>query len=353
MNENNTNNLDDKKLKKLIHKFPVISRTFTDLNLEGKLFEHFIVVGLKSDSTPEPNKKYTPEILFQYPKENKLMLSKVENFCFPDGVPVTTIRRTESCSSLNELLFGNDYILGTPHIFLLMGENMDPMYGICVTKPELLRATPSFFEKQTRLVANQNSYLSAQRCYCLITKYPFFSLHFDILYGLLGRERLDRFEKQMYEDPKPFQPNRAFGKDPKQILEENKKFMGNQPTNPTKYNPTKYDNRKTEHPSTSNFFSQLTNSFQNWIGSVNNNNKINPPQRSQSTNTINQNFVLSKNNQNYGNRPVNDPHRKSSPSENTNNEVNNIKNNTPPPNDKVLPPKIVPSFLSSIHLIGI
>jgi hypothetical protein len=26
----------------------------------------------------------------------------------------------------------------------------------------------------------------APRCYCFITKYPFFQLHFDILYGILG-----------------------------------------------------------------------------------------------------------------------------------------------------------------------
>jgi hypothetical protein len=34
--------------------------------------------------------------------------------------------------------------------------------------------------------------IAADRCYCLISRVPFFSLHFEVLHAMLGMERLER-----------------------------------------------------------------------------------------------------------------------------------------------------------------
>ena len=89
---------------------------------------------------------------------------------------MTKVKRTDSCSSLNEILFSNENF--EKHIFLLMGEGHQYYYGVCVIKPEFINLTPSFFDDPVKLTPNQKKYLSAPRCYCILTKFPFFSINF-------------------------------------------------------------------------------------------------------------------------------------------------------------------------------
>ncbi len=52
------------------------------------------------------------------------------------------MERTKSCSSLNELIYGQSHLYNQSysHIFRLTGENF-VVYGICVVKNELLEVT--------------------------------------------------------------------------------------------------------------------------------------------------------------------------------------------------------------------
>ena len=53
------------------------------------------------------------------------------------------------------------------------------------TKPKM--KPQQSFSPRTRMYQRQTaSFTIARRCYCIITRYPFFQLHFDTLYAILG-----------------------------------------------------------------------------------------------------------------------------------------------------------------------
>ncbi|EGC37615.1 hypothetical protein DICPUDRAFT_149772 [Dictyostelium purpureum] len=153
------------------------------------LYEHFIVVGLPADSNPKIGVSHRPELLFSYPKDKEVP-PKVKEFCFPSGIVPQAIKRTPSRSNLNEMLFGQSYIHSPNHYFTFVLSSENPLYGICITKPELLQSIPNFFPQQPKLLEKAPSYISAPRCYCFLSKIPIFNIHFDALLYLLAQDRL-------------------------------------------------------------------------------------------------------------------------------------------------------------------
>ncbi|GAM18587.1 hypothetical protein SAMD00019534_017620 [Acytostelium subglobosum LB1] len=160
-------------------------------NIPQQLFEHFIVVGLSnnSKSLPRIGNIHKPELLFYYPP-NRPVPPKAHEFCFPNGISPFLIKRTPSCSSLNELLFGQQYLHSREHFYTFILTGDPPLYGICITKPELLNTIPNFFHDKSHSLEKKPIYIAIQRSYCFLSKLPLFQAHFDALVYLLAQDRL-------------------------------------------------------------------------------------------------------------------------------------------------------------------
>ncbi|CAA0833412.1 DENN (AEX-3) domain-containing protein [Striga hermonthica] len=128
----------------------------------ASLFEHFIIVGLRPDTNLEV-------VLFKYPPRKKvaLRLKDLASFCFPGGVKAGVLTRTPSLSELNEQLYGQE-------------------------PPAMSEVSSPCSESDP----DSNRFLgSAPRCYCILTKVPFFELHFEMLNSIIAQKHLNRISQ--------------------------------------------------------------------------------------------------------------------------------------------------------------
>ncbi|KAL0054362.1 hypothetical protein WJX82_007679 [Trebouxia sp. C0006] len=157
-----------------------------DVNLE--LSEDSRHRGLKG--TP-----LSPQVLYNYPPESPVSVD-LPSFCFPHGVQPNLLERTPSMTSLNDLLYSQNYLNSdaSSFIFLLKVADNLPLYGVCCYMDEMVHRPPSLLKaKYPDCDMPLTRYLvAAPRCYCFLTHYPFFSLHMKVLHMILGLERLDR-----------------------------------------------------------------------------------------------------------------------------------------------------------------
>ncbi|XP_057964070.1 uncharacterized protein LOC131155149 [Malania oleifera] len=204
------------------------------------LFEHFIVAGLHSDVNLEvvedafaKRKKWElemtksgsknlsmlenrgpslptlePQILFKYPPGKKLSmrLKDLAAFCFPGGVKAHLLERTPSLSDLNELVYGQEHLSrdDLSFIFSLKVADYATLYGICLHVEEIVQRPPGIlggFSPLSQSPRGCSRFLvSAPRCYCILTRVPFFELHYEMLNSIIAEERLNRiteFVKEM------------------------------------------------------------------------------------------------------------------------------------------------------------
>lgn len=213
------------------------------------MYEHFVVVGVNSvDVGADETKVVKPEILYAYPEDTmKKVDPSVKDFAFPSGIEVRGFSSKVSSTDLLSIRFSSAAQLETPEssfVFVMTTQNL--LYGVCVYTEEILsdkgiiiphkqkqkkegeeasegsastasgssapssstssnatsstnasNASPSSIQKIQKLrqdFANKKDALlvSARRCYLFISRFPFFQLHFDVLYSLIARDRLYR-----------------------------------------------------------------------------------------------------------------------------------------------------------------
>uniref|UniRef100_A0A7I4AZ48 UDENN domain-containing protein n=1 Tax=Physcomitrium patens TaxID=3218 RepID=A0A7I4AZ48_PHYPA len=196
-------------------------------------FEHFVVVGLRAHSDVQsieaafarkklwqrdPEKAtldfvnhnaptLEPEVLFKYPLSKRLPLksSELPHFCFPSGVEARVMERTPSMSELNEIMYGQSHQNRDDHsfVFLLKVADNATLYGVCIYVTEMVQRAPAFFSMNTELSPQRSPrgrfLISAPRCYCLLTRLPFFDIHFEVLNSIIAQERLDRITECVKE----------------------------------------------------------------------------------------------------------------------------------------------------------
>ncbi|OMO98698.1 hypothetical protein CCACVL1_04100 [Corchorus capsularis] len=210
------------------------SKTMDQIKYEEpkSIFEHFIIVGIHPGAYLGPveeafakRKKWEMEmtksgfvdlkmlqhrgpplptfesqILFRYPPGKRLpmRLKDLAAFCFPGGVKARLLERTPSFSDLNELLYGQEH-LGRDDlafIFSLKVADNATLYGVCLHVPELVQRQPGILGGTSPLSrssgASSRFMVSAPRCYCLLTRVPFFELHYEMLNSIIAQERLNR-----------------------------------------------------------------------------------------------------------------------------------------------------------------
>ncbi|XP_054801241.1 uncharacterized protein LOC129305258 isoform X2 [Prosopis cineraria] len=141
-----------------------------------------------------------PQLLFKYPPGKRLPMRKKDlaSFCFPEGVKAWVLERTPSLSELNELVYGQEH-LGRDDlsfIFSVKAADSATLYGVCLHVPEIVQRPPGILgvssPQSPPSAACSHVLVSAPRCYCLLTRVPFFELHFEMLNSLTAQERLNR-----------------------------------------------------------------------------------------------------------------------------------------------------------------
>ncbi|KAM7470264.1 hypothetical protein LguiA_008447 [Lonicera macranthoides] len=146
----------------------------------------------------EPNME--PQVLFVYPPEKQLPLKYKDllSFCFPGGLELHAVEKAPSMSKLNEILLGQEHLKQSEmsFIFRLQVANNSTLYGCCVLVDEIVQK-PSGLVSLIQDGKDFSSGLSrhvlvTRRCYCILSRVPFFQLHFSVLNSIFMEERLER-----------------------------------------------------------------------------------------------------------------------------------------------------------------
>ncbi|EFJ52381.1 hypothetical protein VOLCADRAFT_103040 [Volvox carteri f. nagariensis] len=148
------------------------------------------------DKAPRP--AYDAQVLFRHPANKIAPLSDQElvDMCFPHKVTPVKLRRSPSLSSLHEVVYGRNAAARDDQCFIFLlkvGTNL-PLYGICCAVPEVLHRPPHLARHMFPAcrMPFRSVMIAAPRVYCLLSHYPFFDLHFQVLNVILGMERLHR-----------------------------------------------------------------------------------------------------------------------------------------------------------------
>ncbi|GLI61000.1 hypothetical protein VaNZ11_003258 [Volvox africanus] len=160
------------------------------------------------DKAPRP--AYDARVLFRHPVTKSAPLSDQElvDLCFPHRVTPVKLRRSPSMSSLHEVVYGRHAAARDDQCFIFLlkvGTNL-PLYGICCAVSEVLHRPPHLARHlyPTCRMPFRSVMIAAPRVYCLLSHYPFFDLHFQVLNVILGMERLHRtidFNAEMDSGP--------------------------------------------------------------------------------------------------------------------------------------------------------
>lgn len=151
----------------------------------------------------EPNLE--PQVLFVYPPEKQLPLKYKDllSFCFPTGVEVNAVERTPSMSELNEIILGQEHLKQSDlsFVFRLQVADSSTLYGCCVLVEEMIQKRSGLIsticDGQPTYPSRSRYILTTRRCYCILSRLPFFELHFGVLNSIFMEERLERLSKQI------------------------------------------------------------------------------------------------------------------------------------------------------------
>ena len=164
-----------------------------------RLFSHFLVLGCLPSPALLPGQPASwteePRILLEFPHQSLLRTAELPAFAFPTGVQVD---RLEGQSLLlGSMQYGQRLFQRTErvHVFVLkLGHEEassqlftdELQYGLCVRA----REATSIRDADGRMHE-----LSCETAYCLLSRFPFFSLHADVLFSLLMLLHLHRAQK--------------------------------------------------------------------------------------------------------------------------------------------------------------
>ncbi|KAF9680402.1 hypothetical protein SADUNF_Sadunf06G0117500 [Salix dunnii] len=160
-------------------------------------------LGCQNQSRIEPILE--PQVLFVYPPEKQLPLKYKDliSFCFPGGLEVHAVERTPSMSELNEILLGQEHLKQSDlsFVFRLQVADDSTLYGCCVLVEEIVQRPSGLLsmvsDKQSSHSSLSRYMLTTYRCYCILTRLPFFELHFGLLSSIFTEERLERLTKNI------------------------------------------------------------------------------------------------------------------------------------------------------------
>ncbi|KAJ5079373.1 suppression of tumorigenicity 5 st5 [Anaeramoeba ignava] len=168
-----------------------------------RVFEYFFVIGAKSSTETTNNKTSSvrpPEILYKFPNDD-CQLEDLPSFCFPDQVHIQYLTMSKPKTVPKSTAFHDAMIdsklehIGTQHSFVtVLTTNQGPLYSFCVYVQSLLDFLPSFIDAKSYKKPSPKDIAIGKMCFCLLSFFPFYQLHFDIIQTVLAIE-LANFQK--------------------------------------------------------------------------------------------------------------------------------------------------------------
>ncbi|XP_021276122.1 uncharacterized protein LOC110410638 isoform X2 [Herrania umbratica] len=157
----------------------------------------------QNNSRVEPNLE--PQVLFVYPPEKQLPLKYKDllSFCFPGGIEVHAVEKTPSMSELNEILLSQEHLKQSDlsFVFRLQVADDSTLYGCCVLVEEIVQKPSGLLalisDRQPAYPSLSRHVMTTRRCYCILSRLPFFELHFGVLNSIFDEERLERLTKSI------------------------------------------------------------------------------------------------------------------------------------------------------------
>ncbi|XP_028552919.1 uncharacterized protein LOC110106365 isoform X1 [Dendrobium catenatum] len=158
---------------------------------------------LKGEDHVEADINIMPQVLFVYPPDKPLPLKYKDllSFCFPGGLEVRAVERSPSLSELNEILLGQEHLKqrDLSFVFRLQVADDSSLYGCCVLVEEIVQKPSgliSILSEEKHLISSLSRHIiTTARCYCILSRLPFFDLHFGILRSIFTEERLQQLKK--------------------------------------------------------------------------------------------------------------------------------------------------------------
>ncbi|KAB2027482.1 hypothetical protein ES319_D05G035100v1 [Gossypium barbadense] len=146
-----------------------------------------------------------PQVLFVYPPEKPLPLKHKDllSFCFPGGIEVHAVEKTPSMSELNEILLSQEHLKQSDlsFVFRLQVADNSTLYGCCVLVEEIVQKPSGLLslisDRQPAYPSLSRYVMTTRRCYCILSRLPFFELHFGVLNSIFDEERLEQLTKSI------------------------------------------------------------------------------------------------------------------------------------------------------------
>jgi len=123
---------------------------------------------------------------------------------------------------LNEILLGQEHLKQSDlsFVFRLQVADDSTLYGCCILVEEIIHKPSGLIsmisDGQASPSSRSRHILTTRRCYCILSRFPFFELHFGVLNSILTEERLERLTKQISS----LDLESSVGYDEVEILEE-------------------------------------------------------------------------------------------------------------------------------------
>lgn len=155
----------------------------------GRMFEGFYILGT-NDSTelPGAGKVYEPEVLYRYPGNSSINDNILADFAFPAGFKPASLDMSESGSTFFSLVYRNRERDENTFIFTIRSnQNMTHSnLNIANKERESLYCCCAIIYENT----NTDDFTAPDqpimpKCYCLVSYYPCFELHFQVLFNIL------------------------------------------------------------------------------------------------------------------------------------------------------------------------
>ncbi|VVB01451.1 unnamed protein product [Arabis nemorensis] len=152
----------------------------------------------QNNSRVEPSLE--PQVLFVYPPDTQppIKYKDLHSFCFPGGIEVHAVERTPSMSELSEIILSQEHLRPSDlsFVFRLQVADNSTLYGCCILVEEIVnkpsRLLSTVLDKPPPACSSLSRYvLTTRRCYCILTRLPFFELHFGVLNSIFLEERLE------------------------------------------------------------------------------------------------------------------------------------------------------------------
>ncbi|KAL7258290.1 hypothetical protein ACSBR1_004419 [Camellia fascicularis] len=140
-----------------------------------------------------------PQVLFVYPPDKHLPLKYKDllSFCFPGGLEVHAVEKAPSMSELNKILIGQEHLKQSDlsFVFRLQVADDSTLYGCCLLVEEIIQKPSGLVsmisDGQPFHLGLSHYILTTRRCYCILSRIPYFELHFGVLNSILTEERLE------------------------------------------------------------------------------------------------------------------------------------------------------------------